>query len=93
MYAVIFSSQRRSYENEEYEQAAKRMFELATSQPGFVSVNSVRDAQGKGITISYWETLDAIKNWKSHPEHATIQQKGKRDWYASFEIKICEVIR
>jgi hypothetical protein len=34
--------------------AADRMAELASEQPGYLGVDSVRDANGVGITVSYW---------------------------------------
>ena len=37
------------------------MEELAKQQPGFLGVESARDHSGLGITISYWESLEAIE--------------------------------
>lgn len=63
-YAVIFTSQRTGSDDVSYGEMAARMVELAAQQPGFLGVESVRDADGVGITVSYWESLDAIRNWK-----------------------------
>ena len=35
---------------------------LAKKQKGFISMDSVRN--NIGITVSYWETIEDIKNWK-----------------------------
>ena len=59
-YAVIFSSQRQGEDNG-YGATADRMVELAAQQPGFLGVESVRGADGFGITVSYWESEAAIK--------------------------------
>ena len=45
------------------------MEELAKQQPGFLGVESARDHSGLGITISYWESLEAIENWKQNALH------------------------
>ena len=50
-YAVVFSSQRTEGDNG-YDKMAERMVELAASQPGFLGVESVRGADGFGITVS-----------------------------------------
>jgi heme-degrading monooxygenase HmoA len=67
------------------------MFELATNQPGFLGVESVR--AGLGITISYWDSLEAISAWREHAEHLVAQRLGYEVWYQSFKIRICKVER
>ena len=89
-YAVIFTSLRTAEEND-YRKTSDRMMELAQQQPGFLGVESVR--VDLGITVSYWENEDAIRNWKQQGEHLLAQQKGKEVWYQSFKIRICKVER
>lgn len=89
-YAVIFTSIR-TVVDEGYAQMAQRMVELATSQPGFLGVESAR--QEVGITISYWESLEAIRNWKQHAEHLIAQQLGRERWYAAYKTRVCKVER
>ncbi|MBK9017818.1 MAG: antibiotic biosynthesis monooxygenase [Saprospiraceae bacterium] len=89
-YAVIFSSLRTDVEAG-YHDTALRMLELAAEQPGYLGVEGVRE--GLGITISYWESLDAIRNWKQQSEHLVAQQKGRSDWYAAYKTRICKVER
>ena len=57
-YAVIFTNTL-SDDTTGYEEVANRMVELAEQQPGYLGMESVRD--GLGITVSYWQSLDAIK--------------------------------
>ena len=56
-YAVIFSSHRTDGDNG-YGEMAERMAELAAQQPGYLGMESARE--GLGITVSYWESLEAI---------------------------------
>lgn len=69
------------------------MLELVSKQPGFVGADSVRDAQGVGITVSYWESEEAILAWKRNAEHAATREQGKREWYESFHVRICKIER
>lgn len=89
-YAVIFTSQRSDGDND-YAATAKRMLELAAKQPGFLGVESARSAEGMGITVSYWQTLEDIKQWKQVGEHVTAQEKGRSDWYQQYRVRICKV--
>jgi len=91
-YAVIFSSQRTEGDHG-YGEMADRMVELATGQPGFLGVESVRDASGFGITVSYWSSLEAIRDWKRDEEHRAAQEKGREMWYGYYITRICMVER
>lgn len=43
-----------------YGEMAERMVHLATRQPGFLGVESVRTPDGFGITASYWSSTEAL---------------------------------
>ena len=89
-YAVIFTSTRTEVE-EGYAEMAVRMVELAKQQPGFIGLESARNEIG--ITVSYWESLQAIKAWKENTEHLFAQEKGKTTWYKNFKVRIAKVER
>lgn len=91
-FAVIFSSRRTDGDNG-YSQTADRMVALAADQPGFLGVESVRGADGFGITVSYWESVEAISRWRAHAEHRLAQENGKAAWYEHYEIRIARVER
>ncbi|MCY9404470.1 antibiotic biosynthesis monooxygenase, partial [Bacillus spizizenii] len=66
---------------------------LAADQPGFLGVESIREADGRGITVSYWGSIDAINHWKQHTEHQEAKEKGKSVWYESYAVRIAKVER
>lgn len=73
-YAVVFSSVR-TETDEGYSVVADRMVELAAGQPGFLGVESAR--QAIGITVSYWESLEAIRDWRLNAEHTLARETGR----------------
>ncbi|RED44576.1 heme-degrading monooxygenase HmoA [Winogradskyella eximia] len=89
-YAVIFTSTQ-SQDIDGYSEMAEKMENLAKQQTGFIGIDSARD--DVGITVSYWESLEAIKNWKANTEHLLAQQKGREQWYNWYNVKICKVER
>jgi len=91
-YAVIFTS-RRTAGDRGYGEMAARMVALAAQQPGFLGVESTRDANGLGITVSYWESLESIRAWKAVDEHLAAQQAGRQTWYGEFQVRIARVER
>lgn len=92
-YAVVFSSCRNDDDAEGYAAAAERMLELAARQPGYLGAESVRDASGFGITVSYWRDEAAILAWKRQAEHAATRARGRADWYERYELRVAKVER
>lgn len=90
-YAVIFTSQRTEGDRG-YGIMADKMVELASQQKGFLGVESARDEE-LGITVSYWDSLESIKEWKENAAHRAAQDKGKKEWYKSFSLRVCRVER
>lgn len=91
-YAVIFTSTRQPDETG-YTETADRMAELARTMPGYLGIESVRDPEGLGITVSYWASEEAIANWKREAEHLQAQSRGKRQWYKHYELRVARVER
>ncbi|MEO9892680.1 antibiotic biosynthesis monooxygenase [Aurantibacter sp.] len=89
-YAVIFTS-RLTDNIEGYAEIAEQMNELAKQEPGYIDFESARDEIG--ISISYWESLEAIANWKANTEHLFAQEKGIMDFYSYYKVRICLVER
>ncbi len=89
-YAVIFSSIRTD-DGEGYAEMAERMAELAAQQPGYLGIESARNEVG--ITVSYWESLEAIRHWKANAEHLLAQKLGREKWYAAYKTRVCRVER
>lgn len=75
----------------EYAEMSDKMLDLASKQEGFLGVESARNEIG--ITVSYWESLEAIKKWKLHAAHTEAREKGKSLWYKAFKVRICKVER
>jgi heme-degrading monooxygenase HmoA len=92
-YAVIFASVRTPGDIEGYGAAADRMAQLASQQPGYLGVDSVRDANGVGITVSYWSSEEAIAAWRRNAEHTIARESGRKNWYAKYELRVAKVER
>lgn len=91
-YAVIFSS-RRTHGDRGYQATAQRMEELAQTMPGYLGIESARGADGFGITVSYWRDKESIAAWRSQSDHVLAQQRGKREWYVEYDIRVAKVER
>ncbi|MBL8839957.1 MAG: antibiotic biosynthesis monooxygenase [Planctomycetes bacterium] len=91
-WAVIFTSLR-TPGDDGYAQTAAAMVELGARQPGFLGIESARGDDGLGITVSYWESLEAIAAWKAVGDHLAAQRAGRSRWYRAFTTRIARVER
>lgn len=87
-YAVIFTSIRTEVDKG-YNEMSDKMVQLAFKQKGFLGVESARNELG--ITVSYWDSLEAIKKWKYNNKHTEAREKGRDEWYQQFKVRICKV--
>lgn len=69
------------------------MAQLASEQPGYLGVDSVRAANGVGITVSYWSSKEAIASWRRNAEHTIAREHGRKNWYAEYELRVAKVER
>ena len=90
---MIFTSTLSGQGQEGYSQIGQRMEDLAREQEGFLGIESTRNEQGLGITISYWKTQHAIQEWKRHAEHVVAREMGRSTWYNHFHVRIAKVER
>ena len=90
-YAVIFVS-RTSGDVVGYAETAAHMLELAARQPGFLGVDIAR-SDGVGITVSYWESAEAIGAWKADADHTSTRATGRARWYDGYELRVARVDR
>jgi heme-degrading monooxygenase HmoA len=89
-YAVIFTT-KLSNNIDGYEIMANKMEELAKQQKGYLGIESARSEIG--ITVSYWESLESITQWKNNIEHTEARDMGREKWYAEYQLRICKVER
>jgi heme-degrading monooxygenase HmoA len=87
-YAVIFTSVRTEGDHG-YTEMADQMVELASQQDGFLGVESARNEIG--ITVSYWRDLESIRNWRENFDHIIAREKGRKEWYQTFKVRIAKI--
>jgi len=92
-WAVIFTSRRTGGDDVAYTRTAARMEQLAQTIPGYIGIESARGPDGTGITVSYWDSEEAIAEWRDHPEHLIAKERGRAEWYEQWELRVARVER
>ena len=91
-YAVIFTSQLGD-DTDGYGEMAAKMAALAARQPGYIGAESSRDANGLGISVSYWRDAQSVAGWKAQIDHLGAQKLGKERWYSHYRLRVARVER
>ncbi|MEZ5979482.1 MAG: antibiotic biosynthesis monooxygenase [Planctomycetota bacterium] len=78
---------------EGYAETAARMEERAATFPGYLGLDGARGPDGVGVTCSYWRTREDFERWRDDPEHVAARERGRRDWYAWYELRFARVER
>lgn len=59
---------------------------MAKSHAGYIGMESSRNGNGFGITVSYWRDEASILDWKRDAQHLVAQQLGKERWYTHYNV-------
>ncbi len=80
-----------------------RYFELATvlrdeveKIEGFISVERFENIHKPGcfVSISTWENMEAVRVWKTHVKHFSVQEEAKTTGiFKHYRIRVAETIR
>lgn len=95
MIAVIFEVVPVPGKDRDYFDLAAELRPELEKIDGFISVERFESltTEGKYVSISFWRDEDAVARWRGHAEHQQAQERGKREIFADFRIRVAEVIR
>jgi heme-degrading monooxygenase HmoA len=92
--ACIFRSTRTDHSEIEYQAWSSEMDGLVATTPGYRYHCSFRDPTTReGVTISFFDDLDCIAQWRSNARHVEAQQLGRRAFYEQYTIQVVDVVR
>ena len=92
-YAAILSTWHTGEDLEGYAEMGAKMIQAAESQPGYLGKESLDGPGGYQLSIVYYTTEEAIRQWREHAEHLVAQRLGRDRWYEAYEVRIARVER
>ena len=93
MIVTVFRSRLMPGLKEDYVALVDRMVELASSMPGYISHKGFFADDGERCTIVEFESEEAQRAWRIHPEHREAQRKARDIYYETYSLQICELKR
>ena len=92
MILTVFGTTWREGADAEREAAlSRRMAEIVSGQPGFISYKAYIAPDGEQIGIIRFESRDALKTWRDDPAHRGAWREAPH-FYHEFWVQNCEVV-
>jgi heme-degrading monooxygenase HmoA len=93
LYAVIFKSKRQDANGELYYEHNDKLDEKIRSLAGYVKHSGMRHPETReGMTVAYFDSLEAIDQWRKDAEHMDAKKLAKSHFYENYSVEITEVI-
>lgn len=95
MIAVIFEVEPADGQEDAYLNTAADLRPLLDGIEGFVSVERFRSLTnaGKILSLSFFESEEAVMRWRNLPAHRRAQAIGRGGVFAGYRLRIAHVMR
>ncbi len=95
MHVVIFEVYPAEGRKDEYFDHVARLKQDLGETEGFISVErfqSLTDPD-KLLSLSFWESEEAIARWRNRPRHRKSQAAGRTGIFADYRLRVAEIQR
>ena len=94
MKVILFRSRLRAgVDGEAYDRHAQALYDIVRTMPGFVSSEDFVGESGDRLAVILFQDDETLAAWRNHPVHREAQERGRREYYEFYDIKICSVDR
>ncbi len=95
MYAVIFEVEVKAERKEEYLKIASELRNELNAIDGFISIERFQSLvnEKKLVSLSFWESEQAITVWRNNLNHKIAQQKGRSTLFSDYRLRVAKIVR
>jgi heme-degrading monooxygenase HmoA len=95
MIAVIFEADAIPAQQERYLQLAAELRTELVNIADFISIERFRSmsTEGKILSLSWWESEEAVAVWKNNMKHRAAQKEGRESIFSFYRIRVAQVLR
>lgn len=79
----------------EYLAIAAQLKASLIERSGFISIERFQSLtdERKILSLSFWEDEESIRSWRNELEHRMAQNKGKKELFEKYRIRVAQVVR
>lgn len=95
MIAVLFEAYAVAERQTRYLELAAELRPELEKIEGFIAIERFKSlsTDGKILSLSWWESEDAVLAWKRNVLHQAAQREGQQTIFARYRIQVAQVIR
>ncbi len=93
MILTVFRSRLNHGHDTEYKEFVKSTSALAERSPGFVGHKMFFAPDGERVTLVEFDSIENQRAWSLSAEHKAAAKAGRKNFYETYRIQICEVMR
>ncbi|PKH89009.1 antibiotic biosynthesis monooxygenase family protein [Colwellia sp. Bg11-28] len=95
MICVIFEVTPTLEGKSEYFKIANELKAILSEVNGYISIERFQSLSDPDtfLSLSFWENETAIKQWRENFEHKIAQEKGKKEIFLHYRIRVGHIIR
>jgi heme-degrading monooxygenase HmoA len=80
-------------DTEEYNRAFEQMLAIVSQSPGFLGIEGFTGEDGSELAIARFDSPESVLAWKNQPDHVIVQQRGRDEFFAKYDITVATVSR
>lgn len=82
-------------DRDRYLDIAADLHPLLVKIDGFISIERFGSLteEGKILSLSFWRDEEAVKAWRTQPEHGRAQQEGRHGVFRDYRLRVAHVLR
>ncbi|TDO99677.1 GNAT family N-acetyltransferase [Marinomonas balearica] len=88
-YFMVILSTSELYDDLMFKVMSEKVLELAEKMDGFLGHQWT--CQEESVSITYWDSVLAARDWMQHPMHTKTINIGNQFWFSSYSLKLAEV--
>jgi heme-degrading monooxygenase HmoA len=94
MEVVVFRVRTRpDHDAAEYGRLFEQMLGKVQDVPGFIDISGFAGEDGTELALVRFETPEAVAQWRDHPDHVATRERGRAEFYDSYDITVATVSR
>jgi heme-degrading monooxygenase HmoA len=90
---TVFRSRLNEGNDAEYDSFVKSTSALAETSAGFLGHKMFFAPDGERVTLVEFDSVENQRAWSLSAEHRAAAKAGRKSFYESYRIQICEVLR
>ena len=95
MVIVVFQFSTKPNMSDEYFNEVELLKKELENEKGFISAERYKSTTDKDsyVSISIWKDKESVERWHQNKKHQLSQNKGKKEIFKSFRIRVAEVFK